>query len=115
MTDPDAGAEVPFYFQPTLGGPDDLRGFRHFRFRDRNILLFQAEYRWEIFTAVDGALFYDIGKVAPRREDFHLSDFERDFGIGFRFGTMNGVFLRIEGAFGSSAGAHFIMRFGHVF
>jgi hypothetical protein len=87
MTDADAGAEVPFYFQPTLGGPDDLRGFRHFRFRDRNTLLFQAEYRWEIFTAVDGALFYDIGKVAPRREDFRLSDFERDFGIGFRFGT----------------------------
>jgi len=115
MTDADAGAEVPFYFQPTLGGPDDLRGFRHFRFRDRNTLLFQAEYRWEIFTAVDGALFYDIGKVAPRREDFHLSDFERDFGIGFRFGTSNGVFLRIEGAFGSSAGAHFITRFGHVF
>jgi outer membrane protein assembly factor BamA len=115
MTDADAGAEVPFYFQPTLGGPDDLRGFRHFRFRDRNTLLFQAEYRWEIFTAVDGALFYDIGKVAPRRQDFHLSDFERDFGIGFRFGTANGVFLRVEGAFGSSAGAHFIMRFGHVF
>ena len=76
MTDADAGAEVPFYFQPTLGGPDDLRGFRHFRFRDRNTLLFQAEYRWEIFTAVDGAIFYDIGKVAPRREDLHLSDFE---------------------------------------
>jgi hypothetical protein len=64
---------------------------------------------------VDGAIFYDIGKVAPRRQDFHLSEFERDFGIGFRFGTINGVFLRIEGAFGSSAGAHFILRFGHVF
>ncbi len=25
---------VPFYFQRTLGGPDDLRGFRRFRFRD---------------------------------------------------------------------------------
>jgi len=115
LTDADAGAEVPFYYQPTLGGPDDLRGFRHFRFRDRNTMLFQAEYRWEIFTAVDGALFYDIGKVAPRRQDFHLSEFERDFGIGFRFGTVNGVFLRVEGAFGSSAGAHFILRFGNVF
>jgi hypothetical protein len=115
MTDADAGAEVPFYFQPTLGGPDDLRGFRNLRFRDRNTLLFQAEYRWEIFTAMDGAIFYDIGKVAPRRQDFHLSEFERDFGIGFRFGTSNGVFLRIEGAFGSSAGAHFVLRYGNVF
>ena len=111
----DPGAEVPFYLQRTLGGPDDLRGFRHLRFRDLNTLLLQAEYRWEIFTAVDGAIFYDAGKVAPRLEDLDLHDLESDFGIGFRFGTINGVFLRIEGAFGSSAGAHFVLRFGHVF
>ena len=36
-SDADDGAEVPFYLQRTLGGPDDLRGFRHLRFRDRNI------------------------------------------------------------------------------
>jgi outer membrane protein assembly factor BamA len=111
----DAGAQVPFYLQKTLGGPDDLRGFRNLRFRDLNALLLQAEYRWEIFTAVDGAIFVDAGKVAPRFEDLDLRDLESDVGIGFRFGTINGVFLRIEGAFGSSAGAHFILRFGHVF
>jgi hypothetical protein len=109
------GAEVPFYFQRTLGGPDDLRGFRRFRFRDRHLLLLQAEYRWEIFTAVDGAIFYDAGKVAGSRGDLNLQDLESDYGIGFRFGTVNGVFLRIEGAFGSSGGKHFIFRFGHVF
>jgi outer membrane protein assembly factor BamA len=111
----DAGAEIPFYLQRTLGGPDDLRGFKYLRFRDRNVLLLQAEYRWEIFTAMDGAIFYDAGKVAPRLEDLDLHDLESDYGIGFRFGTINGVFLRVEGAFGSSAGAHFVLRFGHVF
>ena len=115
ISDADGGAEVPFYLQRTLGGPDDLRGFRHLRFRDRNVLLLQAEYRWEIFTAMDGAIFYDAGKVASRIEDLTLRDLESDYGIGFRFGTINGVFLRVEGAFGSSAGAHFVLRFGHVF
>ena len=114
-SDADAGQEVPFYYQRTLGGPDDLRGFRQFRFRDKNVLLLQAEYRWEIFTAVDGAIFYDAGSVAPRFEDLSFSDLESDYGIGFRFGTRNGVFLRVEGAFGSSGGKHFILRFGHVF
>lgn len=109
------GQEVPFYYQRTLGGPDDLRGFRQFRFRDRNILLLQAEYRWEIFTAVDGAIFYDAGAVAPRFDALSLGDLESDYGIGFRFGTRNGVFLRVEGAFGSSGGKHFVMRYGHVF
>ncbi|MBI3050791.1 MAG: BamA/TamA family outer membrane protein [Acidobacteria bacterium] len=109
------GREVPFYLQRTLGGPDDLRGFRRFRFRDRHMLLLQAEYRWEIFTAVDGAIFYDAGMVAPRLEELNLQDLESDYGIGFRFGTSNGVFLRVEGAFGSTGGKHFIFRFGHVF
>jgi hypothetical protein len=52
--------------------------------------------------------------VASRRAD--LTDgLESDYGIGFRFGTNNGVFLRIEGAFGSSGGKHFILRFGNAF
>lgn len=111
----EAGQQVPFFLQRTLGGPDDLRGFRRFRFRDEHMLLLQAEYRWEIFTAVDGAIFYDAGKVASRREDLDLEDLESNYGIGFRFGTINGVFLRIEGAFGSRDGKHFVFRFGHVF
>lgn len=115
VSNADDGARVPFYFQRTLGGPDDLRGFRRFRFRDKNALLLQAEYRWEIFTAVDGALFYDAGKVASRIEDLNLKHLESDYGFGFRFGTANSVFLRIEAAFGSSGGKHFIFRFGNVF
>jgi outer membrane protein assembly factor BamA len=115
VSDVDVGREVPFYFQRTLGGPDDLRGFRRFRFRDHHLLLLQAEYRWEIFTAVDGAIFYDAGTVASRTEDIGLHDLESDYGIGFRFGTDNGVFLRVEGAFGSAGGKHFILRFGDVF
>ncbi len=114
-SDADEGAEVPFYFQRTLGGPDDLRGFRRNRFRDRHALFLQAEYRWEIFTAVDGAIFYDAGKVASRIEDLNLRHLEHDYGFGFRFGTRNSVFLRVDTAFGSSAGTHFILRFGNVF
>ncbi|HOC17563.1 MAG TPA: BamA/TamA family outer membrane protein [Vicinamibacterales bacterium] len=110
-----AGQQVPFYLMRSLGGPDDLRGFRRHRFRDANLLLFQAEYRWEVFTAVDAALFVDAGQVAPRVSDFDLEDLETDYGFGLRFGSVNGVFLRVEGAFGSRDGKHFILRFGHVF
>jgi Omp85 superfamily domain len=115
LSDDDTGQQVPFYFQPTLGGPDDLRGFRQYRFRDRNLLLLQAEYRWEVFTAMDAAIFYDAGKVARRREDLGLSDLERDYGIGVRFGSSNGVFLRVEGAFGSRDGKHLVFTFGNAF
>ena len=115
VSDADEGAQVPFYYQRALGGPDDLRGFHRSRFRDKHALLLQAEYRWEIFTAMDGAIFYDAGTVAPRASDLALDGLDHDYGIGFRFGTKNGVFLRVEGAFGSREGKHFIMRWGHVF
>ena len=69
----------------------------------------------EGFTAVDGALFYDAGKVASRTEDLNLRDLESDYGFGFRFGSANGVFLRIDTAFGSRDGVHFIFRFNNVF
>jgi surface antigen Omp85-like protein len=112
---PDEGEQAPFYLQHTLGGPDDLRGFRRNRFRDNHLLLLQAEYRWEVFPAMDAALFTDWGKVASRREDLNFDDLEHDYGFGVRFGTINGVFLRIEGAFGSRDGKHFVFRFGDVF
>jgi hypothetical protein len=115
VSDEEPGGVIPFYYMRTLGGPDDLRGFHRFRFRDRHLILLQAEYRWEVFTAMDAAIFYDAGKVASRLEDLNFRDLERDYGIGVRFGTRNGVFLRVEGAFGSSGGKHFIMRWGHVF
>jgi outer membrane protein assembly factor BamA len=115
MSDADAGQEVPFYLMRTLGGPDDLRGFRQYRFRDRNLLLLQAEYRWEVFTAMDAAIFYDAGKVSARRRDLNFDGLERDYGIGMRFGGDNGVFLRVEGAFGSRDGKHLVLRFGNVF
>ena len=44
-----------------------------------------------------------------------LDGLESDYGVGVRFGTINGVFLRVEGAFGSREGKHFILRWGHVF
>ena len=48
---------IPFYLQPVLGGSDDLRGFRPFRFYDNNSLVMNAEYRWEVMTGFDMAVF----------------------------------------------------------
>ena len=56
-------------------------------FPRREQLLLQAEYRWEIFTAMDGAIFYDAGTVAARPSELSLGNLESDYGIGFRFGT----------------------------
>ena len=114
LTDTDAGETVPFYLQPWLGGSDDLRGFRPFRFRDRNSLLFNAEYRWEIFAGLDMALFADAGKVFPRRGQLNFSRLEKSGGFGFRANVRNRTFLRLDFAF-SREGFQAWFKFNDIF
>jgi hypothetical protein len=87
----DDSSGVPFYLMPTLGGNDSLRGFRNYRFRGPHALLLQAEYRWELWSGLDAALFYDAGKVALQRSDLDLKRLEENYGFGFRFNTAEGV------------------------
>jgi hypothetical protein len=109
------GQTMPFFYMPTLGGNDTLRGFREYRFRGPHAILAQAEYRWEIWSGFDGALFYDSGKVADRRGDLNFNNLEHDYGIGFRFNTNNGIILRVDAAFGSADGKHLYIVWGGIF
>ena len=93
------GQSVPFYMQPYLGGSEDLRGFRTYRFYDDNHVILNAEYRWESFPGLDMALFFDAGKVTPRRTQINFHGLETSYGIGFRFNGRNKVFLRLDFGF----------------
>jgi outer membrane translocation and assembly module TamA len=96
MDTADQGSEVPFYLMQTLGGTDMLRGFRDFRFRDKNLIYLSAEYRWEAAPAVELAAFYDTGKVASERSDLGFNHLRHGFGAGIRFKTFRRVVLRID-------------------
>ena len=101
---------------PTLGGNDTLRGFRNYRFRGPHAILLQAEYRWELWSGLDAALFYDAGKVATRSASD--LDFERSgarLRLRLPFQHDNGVILRVDAAFGSRDGKHLHIVFGGVF
>jgi len=114
-TDADEPGQIPFFLLPTLGGNDTLRGFRAQRFRGAHAILLQGEYRFEIWSALEAALFVDAGKVADRRRDLNFRDLERDYGFGFRLNTDNGVIARVDAAFGSRDGKHLHVVFGGIF
>ncbi len=114
LTYPDNQSVVPFYLQPVLGGSEDLRGFRSFRFYDNNLILVNGEYRWEVFSGLDMALFADSGKVFHRHADLNFQNMEADFGFGFRFNVRNNVFLRIDTAF-SHEGFQVWFKFNNIF
>jgi hypothetical protein len=114
ITDTDEGREVPFYLMPTLGGTHDLRGYNYARFRDRNMILFNAEYRAEIWMAMDLALFFDAGKVVADRKDLDFTGLATDYGIGLRVKTTQSTFLRADFAFGGE-GFHTAITFDNAF
>jgi hypothetical protein len=114
FTDSSAGNEVPFYYLPTLGGAQALRGFREFRFRDRDSVIVSAEYRWEAWWMLDGAFFVDVGEVAPSRRDFTLSNVETSYGVGFRLHSNKAFVSRLDLAF-SREGFIPLLRFEHAF
>jgi outer membrane protein assembly factor BamA len=114
LTDSGAGQVIPFYMQPTLGGGNDLRGFRPFRFSDKNALDLTAEYRWEAFSGLDMAIFFDAGKVFPRRGELNFSNMEGSGGFGLRFNARNRTFIRMDFAW-SHEGFQFWFKFNDVF
>lgn len=107
--------DVPFYFQPTLGGSESLRSTSDFRFRDRNLLAMNLEYRFEAFPGMDMALFTDQGTVASRFNDLDLGQLKGAYGLGFRFNVLQAVWLRIDVAGGGSDGIHTFFKFSGIF
>lgn len=93
---PTSGSQVPFYLMESLGGTTSIRGFHEYRFRDRNLLLMSAEYRWEAAEFLQMVLFYDTGKVFSRLGDFDFTGLEKGFGGGVRIKSGRTVFLRVE-------------------
>jgi len=108
---PNGTSAVPFYLQPTLGGSEDLRGFRSYRFYDDNLLVVNAEYRWEAFSGLDMAVFFDAGKVAPKRSQLNFHNLETSTGFGLRFNMRNRTFFRIDTGF-SHEGFQVWLKFG---
>src|SRR4029077_7342328 len=84
-----ANQVVPFYLQPTLGSDTELRGFRRYRFYDENAIALTAEYRGEIDTGFDMALFADGGNVFHDPGDLSLSRLKSSAGFGFRVKNQN--------------------------
>ena len=68
---------------PRSAADRSLRGYSSWRFRDRNSLLLQAEWRIMANRFLDTAFFYDAGKVDGAAEAISTSTAaRRDFGFG---------------------------------
>lgn len=114
LTDTRPNQAVPFYLQPSLGGPDSLRGFHAFRFTGPNAMWMNGEYRWQTSTALDVIFFADAGKVFDRWEQLNVHHLEGSGGFGFQFKTQTSLAFRLDTAF-SREGVQVWLRFRNAF
>jgi len=105
---------IPYYMLPSLGSGSTLRAYSSYRFRDRHSLLFNAEFRWMPAVGLDMALFYDAGKVAPRRDQLDFKGMKSDVGIGALFHGPFATPIRIEMAVGNE-GWRLVFSGGPIF
>jgi outer membrane translocation and assembly module TamA len=91
-----AGANVPFFLMPTLGGGDYLRGYPTYRFRDRDAVVVTAQFQWAVHKYVDGVAFVDAGTVAPQLSAIRLSAVPVTQGIGVRVHTPIQTIFRLD-------------------
>jgi len=114
-----AGQRVPFYLMETLGGSnirgdDTLRGFRDYRFRDRDYLLVQTEYLRRLYGPIDLILFYDFGKVASSISRFDEGRMRHTYGAGIVVvpRQLDNILFRFYVALGSGEGSHTYLNGG---
>jgi hypothetical protein len=112
-------SEVPFYFQETLGGADiygndTLRGFVDYRFRGPSAMLFQADFRHNIWGPFGFLAFYDLGRVSQSSSDLAFDHMRHDIGLGVTISATNRVIMRIYVGFGSGEPIRPNYKFGGV-
>jgi len=105
----------PFYEMPRLGGSVTMRGFYEGRYRDRNYVAAQAEYKtwlvekWKLAMVVFGG----VGDVANNLDDLILKDFKYSYGFGLRyiFDEKERLTVRADFGFGkNTSGVYFAMQ-----
>ena len=87
---------VPFYLQPTLGGPDDLRGYDRYRFYGDGNSVATAEYRWSVSQTLEMAVFGEGGNVYQRPGLIGFRDVRGDGGVGFRIKNKQATVMRLD-------------------
>lgn len=107
---------VPFNEMALLGGNKRMRGYYQGRYRDNNMLVVQAEYRFPLFWRFGAAVFGGYGGVAENVTDFQLQHFKYSVGGGLRIllSKEEKINVRIDYGFGQGSQA-FYLTIGEAF
>jgi hypothetical protein len=96
---------VPFPLLAMLGGSHLLRGYYTGRFRDKNLLVLQAEWRCPLFWRIGLSVFAGMGQVADRFSHLNAGNFHYSTGLGLRllYNRKESIHARMDFALGKDS------------
>jgi len=77
------GGRSPFYLLPQMGSDEMMRGYYQGRYRDRNLLAGQAEFRYRFAPSIAIVGFAGTGEVF--NSAFSMAQLKPDYGGGVRY------------------------------
>ena len=102
---------MAIYYLSEIGDRTTVRGLNRGRFRDKDMLLMSAEYRWPIWRTIDATLFVDTGEVAnDMYRDFSEKQLQYTYGGGIRVWSSESTVMKLEvGKSDDGLRIHFVM------
>jgi hypothetical protein len=99
------GGDVPFYKLALLGGDSHLRGYYKGRFRDKGLVLFQAEYRVLITKRIGVAGFAGLADIFSGFKELGQGNVKFSAGCGLRYviNKRDGATVRFDMAWGEAS------------
>lgn len=109
-----AFGDIPFYSMPEFGGQQIGRGYDNDRFLGAYGLFGQVEYRFPVWSVIEGALFCDFGQVQSGYADFTPDQILYSGGGGLRLNFSDNTILCYDIGFAPDSWS-IVFRYGHSF
>lgn len=108
--------QPPFYQLAQLGGGRKLRGYYEGRYRDNNLLILQAEWRFPVWKRLKAAVFGGAGLVAATPAAFSHEHLRPAIGGGLRYLVLQEqqIHVRLDLAWGQNSSG-FYLTVGEAF
>ncbi len=111
-----ATGDIPFHQMPVIGGPKKMRGYLEGTYRDKNLLMFQSEYRFPIIWRFGGVAFAGLGEVSSELHKWTFRDIRYSYGAGIRLTLDKAQKINIRADYGFGYRSQgFYLTFGEAF
>lgn len=111
------GSQVPLRSLASLGGSSIMRGYYSGRYRDKQLLAMQAEWRMQVYKRFGVVGFGGAGDVASAPMGYDFKDMKYAWGGGIRFALHKNekLNLRLDYGFTNKGDKGFYLQLGEAF